>query len=497
MAILYEMALVIGGETTLKSLLTRTLQRLLYHTSFPTGLALLDLPFDAGAATAKARLHTAIGDSELDAHVEHMMELPAALLYGGAELREDAALLQALPCPSSPYTTFLRLPVGHDGVILLLAQATPRTELPFTRIFQPVMGNLAKAILLCRRNEAYTSELVAERNLAQANLRKAIQAEHALRESEEKFRMITTAARDAIIMVDGAGRIACWNPAAEHFLGYGHEEAMGRDLRAIIGEGSFHEAYERFRSAGEGSAADESIELTAVRKDGSKFPVEVSISAIRLGGKHGAVGILRDITERKRMEAQIAASLAEKEVLVQSLNELATRDGLTGLCNHRAFYTLLADELARVRRFRRPVSLLLLDIDHFKRINDIHGHLAGDATLRELGKLLPREVRGIDHVCRYGGEEITLILPETDIEAAARVAERLRSTVEAQPFEVNSGAPLHITVSIGIASWPLHADVAEALVAAADKALYAAKNAGRNRVMVCQDAAAGLPREAG
>lgn len=104
MAILYEMALDIGGETTLKSLLTRTLQRLLYHTSFPTGLALFDLPFDAGAATAKVRLHTAIGDSELDAHVGHMMELPAALLYGGAELREDAALLFR-HCPARPAPT--------------------------------------------------------------------------------------------------------------------------------------------------------------------------------------------------------------------------------------------------------------------------------------------------------------------------------------------------------------------------------------------------------
>ena len=165
-----------------------------------------------------------------------------------------------------------------------------------------------------------------------------------------------------------------------------------------------------------------------------------------------------------------------------ALAELASRDGLTGLYNHRTFYVLLGDELARAKRFQRPVSLLLLDIDHFKRVNDTHGHLAGDAALRELCELLRREARAVDRVCRYGGEEITLILPETDIEAAVRLAERLRAAVEAQPFDVGTGAPPHMTVSIGAASWPAHADNAQALVAAADAALYAAKRGGRNRV---------------
>lgn len=179
------------------------------------------------------------------------------------------------------------------------------------------------------------------------------------------------------------------------------------------------------------------------------------------------------------LQQQLNVTLAEKEVLMQSLSELATRDGLTGLYNHRTFYAVLENELARARRFQRPVSLLMLDIDHFKRVNDTHGHLAGDAVLTGLSELLGRRTRAIDRVCRYGGEEITVILPETDLEAAA---ERLRAAVEAQPFDVNAGAPLRITVSIGVASWPAHAGGAEALVAAADEALHAAKRAGRNRV---------------
>jgi len=327
------------------------------------------------------------------------------------------------------------------------------------------------------------------------DLRETMQAEQALRESEEKFRQIATAAQDAIIMMDNDGCIAYWNPAAERIFGHTREEALGKDLHAFIGAARYYEAYgkasQQFRFTGEGAAIGKTRELAAVRKDGTEFPIELSISAVRLGDKWSAVGILRDITERKRMEEQLNASLAEKEMLVQSLNELATRDGLTGLYNHRAFYKLLEDELGRAQRFNRPVSLLLLDIDHFKRVNDTYGHLAGDAVIKGLGELLIREARAIDRVCRYGGEEITVILPETDLDAAANFAERLRAAVEAQLFDVN-GVPLRITVSIGVASWLAHVDSAETLVAAADTALYAAKRSGRN-LAICYEPALGQP----
>jgi two-component system cell cycle response regulator len=168
------------------------------------------------------------------------------------------------------------------------------------------------------------------------------------------------------------------------------------------------------------------------------------------------------------------------------LTELANHDGLTGLYNHQRFYTLLNEELARGKRFDRPVSLLLLDIDHFKRVNDAHGHQAGDTVLKGLSRLLVHQARTIDRVCRYGGEEICVILPETALDVAASMAERLRLAVEAYSFAIHAGAPLRITVSIGVASWPVHANDAHALVAATDTALYAAKRGGRNRV-VCYE----------
>lgn len=193
-----------------------------------------------------------------------------------------------------------------------------------------------------------------------------------------------------------------------------------------------------------------------------------------------------DIMQRKRMEELLKESLAEKEVLVQCLHALTAHDGLTRLYKHRTFHTLLEHELVRAQRFERPASLLLLHIDHFQRVNDAHGHLAGNAVLKTLSELLIREARAIDRVCRYGGEEITVILPESDLEAAAHMAERMRTAVQAQPFGIETGASINITVSIGVASFPAHADNAQTLVAAADAAKRAAKQGGGNQVVCCQ-----------
>jgi len=216
--------------------------------------------------------------------------------------------------------------------------------------------------------------------------------------------------------------------------------------------------------------------------------VLAGVDVLRQGAARLAAGELSHrvaLAQRDELGELATAFNAMAEGLEQNrkaLYELATRDGLTGLYNHHTFYTLLADELARAQRFKRPVALLMLDIDRFKRVNDTHGHQAGDAILKGLSELLNRQARAIDRVCRYGGEEIAVILPETDPDTAANIAERLRASVEAQPFDVNAGAPVRITVSIGVASWPLRGDGADALVAAADAALYAAKRSGRNRI---------------
>ena len=165
----------------------------------------------------------------------------------------------------------------------------------------------------------------------------------------------------------------------------------------------------------------------------------------------------------------------------QALEQLATHDGLTGLYNHRAFYLILDNEVARAQRYRHPLSLLMIDIDHFKHVNDTHGHLVGDAILRGVGERLTDLVRTVDRVCRYGGEEIAVILPNTD--SPLDLAERLRTAIEATPFDSGSGKDVHITVSIGLACFFSDADTGQALVSAADTALCKAKREGRNRVV--------------
>jgi two-component system cell cycle response regulator len=162
---------------------------------------------------------------------------------------------------------------------------------------------------------------------------------------------------------------------------------------------------------------------------------------------------------------------------------LATVDALTGCMNRRAFTERLERELDRVRRYGVKLSVMMIDLDHFKDVNDTHGHIVGDSVLRQLGELLRDEVRSVDLAARFGGEEFVILLPDTDLEGAVVFAERLRKRVEEHDF-AESGDPLRITVSIGVAAASAKGEVTEpeSLTAKADEALYRAKNDGRNRV---------------
>lgn len=165
------------------------------------------------------------------------------------------------------------------------------------------------------------------------------------------------------------------------------------------------------------------------------------------------------------------------------LEALATTDPLTRVLNRRALRERLITEGDRARRYESSLSLLLIDIDHFKQINDTFGHLAGDSALRELGALLEEAVRTVDIVARYGGEEFVVILPETVTEGGVVFAERLRECVASRAFDVGTEHPVHLTVSIGVATFPSASVTStEDLFARADEALYRAKSGGRNQV---------------
>jgi len=193
-----------------------------------------------------------------------------------------------------------------------------------------------------------------------------------------------------------------------------------------------------------------------------------------------------EITPRS-LERSLRYALKLGETL-EALRRIATRDELTGLLNRREYDRILAEEEERARRFGHPLGLVIIDIDHFKAINDTHGHPAGDEVLKELALRLAGAIRTVDRVARIGGEEFALVLVQTDGPAALEVARRAISAVAENPVPAGNGLVLEVTASAGVASLPSDAATAAELFAAADKALYAAKERGRRAAVPAWEA---------
>jgi diguanylate cyclase (GGDEF)-like protein len=180
-------------------------------------------------------------------------------------------------------------------------------------------------------------------------------------------------------------------------------------------------------------------------------------------------------------EATLAIEVVE---LHENLRKMSITDGLTGLTNHREFYNQLRKELERARRYRHTVSLLIIDVDDFKKYNDRFGHLAGDLALKKISDLLRYCARATDIVARYGGEEFAVILPESSASGALMLAERIKTEVANFNFLPQVPGEVHLTVSIGIYTAEEGAVTEDQLVGYADEAAYSAKNTGKNRVVV-------------
>ncbi|MCX6645938.1 MAG: GGDEF domain-containing protein [bacterium] len=164
--------------------------------------------------------------------------------------------------------------------------------------------------------------------------------------------------------------------------------------------------------------------------------------------------------------------------------QLATTDGMTQLYNHRYFQEALGREISRSRRYGAPISLLYMDIDHFKKFNDTYGHQVGDEVLKLVSRTIRRNLRDSDIACRYGGEELVAILPDTALDGAKIAGEKIRSAIEALRLPINQSRTVSITISIGVATYPLNAEDKASLIEAADGALYIAKESGRNRTVM-------------
>jgi diguanylate cyclase (GGDEF)-like protein len=199
--------------------------------------------------------------------------------------------------------------------------------------------------------------------------------------------------------------------------------------------------------------------------------------------------VARGIEERDKNRFQILAQqlliMLKRSLLYKKIQELAIMDGLTGVFGRRHFLERLNEEIKRSRKFKHCFSFLMVDVDRFKDFNDKYGHLVGDAILREISETVKSAVRQIDFVGRYGGEELSIVLPETDKEQALLVAERIRHEIESKKIKVYD-EELKVTISVGISAFPDDARDSCLLIDAADSALYLAKNSGRNRVLAFQ-----------
>ncbi|RKO67984.1 GGDEF domain-containing response regulator [Desulfofundulus salinus] len=423
--------------------------------------------------------------------------------------------------------------------------------------------------------------------------------EEELREREATLSAVMGSARDAIVMLDGQGNVTFWNPAAEQLFGYSREEILGKELhRLVVPEENQYQAYRegfrRFQLTGEGNAIGKTIELKAKHKDGRELDVELSLSALKIRDAWHAVGIVRDISERKRLEEEnrrkeerlrqilegipSPAWLVSRERLILAQNKAAEMvvgtkvgnycwrsihgtkslpdecreaieksgtplpgtkcyfcrgdealdknvpinsevefaggiwdtwwvplgediylhyamdvtkykkmeeqlyrlsiiDPLTNAYNRRYFMQVLEQEIERTRRTGLPFSIIMVDLDHFKSINDRFGHATGDRVLKSLVDMIKQRIRKTDCLARWGGEEFIILLPNTSVDKAAGLAEELRERLS----RMDIPGVDHVTASFGVAGY-CPPDTADTLIMRADNTLYAAKAAGRNCV---------------
>ncbi|MFV0347563.1 MAG: diguanylate cyclase, partial [Halodesulfovibrio sp.] len=296
--------------------------------------------------------------------------------------------------------------------------------------------------------------------------------EDALVAEQRKFMAMADASYDAFIMIDSNDTILFWSAAAERLFRWTAEEALGQKMHKLIVPPQYHDdamkGLDKFRHTGTGMVMNSVMEFRALRRDGTSFPVERSVSAFKMGDEYYAVGHLRDITERKLAELK--------------LERMATTDSLTGLTNRARFLEIAAREVERGKRYNRTFALIMLDADKFKNVNDTYGHDAGDAVLVNIAETAANSLRETDTLARIGGEEFVVLMPETEEDMAMLVAERLRAAIEKQEVVSSDGRIIRYTVSAGVAGMRADDTAIGSILKRADNALYTAKNEGRNRV---------------
>jgi len=283
-----------------------------------------------------------------------------------------------------------------------------------------------------------------------------------------RIRAAVDAASDAVLIIDLNGKAVYMNSAFQRLSGHTLETLNKAGLESLCVDAPEAARLREAVSAGHNWTG----ELQMRSETGREFPASVRSNAVLdAGGNHiDTLLICSDITARKRTEEQL---LYEE-----------THDSLTGVLNRRYLMAQLTATVQAAKRYQRPLSLCLCDVDGFKQVNDTYGHVVGDLVLARFGKLLSNDTRGHDIAGRYGGDEFCIVLPQTSVEGAVRCAERLRKNLESEAVRAKDGTKLCITATFGIAEFDNEQMTEKDLLASADRALYEAKAAGRNRIVV-------------
>jgi diguanylate cyclase (GGDEF)-like protein/PAS domain S-box-containing protein len=425
---------------------------------------------------------------ELEALIQFMYLAPVGL----AQIAPDGEIAMA-----NPLSAQLLLPLSRNGELTNLFDAledvAPELRHQVAR-FKPASGLVCEAVhmqlsagvrgksdpkmLALTLLKLDTARLMA----VLTDVTQQVKREKLLRQNEAWFHAIFTGITDyALVSLDRLGRVDAWNESIGRVTGFDRDAVVGQPYSVFYPAEAITQErlLDRLHEAGEnGWSLDEGWRAKA---DGSRYWGSALISPLH--ERPGAVVresefpagddepcyclVIRDITDKREASEQLR--------LTQGC------DHLTGIANRRTFFEAAEIEMARWRRQPRPLSLLLLDADHFKAINDQHGHPAGDAVLRDLAATLSAGFREVDVVARVGGEEFAVLLPSTGLEGAVAVANRLLAAVAARSVEVD-GVRIPYCVSGGVATMDDSVSGLDALMKRADEALYAAKHAGRNRI---------------
>jgi diguanylate cyclase (GGDEF)-like protein/PAS domain S-box-containing protein len=356
---------------------------------------------------------------------------------------------------------------GRYPVIVLASRSQDDVLTPWRRAAAVRMSYVVGLVLLIAVIGFYlVRQLLQRQRMAQA-----------LAAKEAHFRLLAEQSSDMVTRIGLDNRLLYVSPSCARMTGWSPDELLGASAVAGVHPDDLERVEQAIAALKSGEAEEARFVYRQRHREKGEIWAESALHVTRAsntGEIDGVVSVTRDMTEQKDFQDKLAS--------------LATTDGLTGLANRRAFDERLADEWARARRDGTQLSLLLIDVDHFKKFNDHYGHLAGDGCLRALARILSAHARRpADLAARYGGEEFALLLPNTGADGCVQVGEEIRDALrELAMLHAQNPPSRLVTVSVGAATGLPSQTTTDcsALVAAADRALYAAKDSGRDRLVM-------------